>query len=227
MRTSIKCILLFIAITCIGPRIAAQAIFEGKFLFKYEPIIYTLDYDQIEGSAYLNDTLKRGVVRFPNGDSSEVFMRYNIYEDAIEYTEENRLMIINNPRQIANVLIGKTELIYTHYLYGKSVKEGYLVKLVSGEISLYIKYTIEFEDAESPLTSYHSATLAQFVYKPSELYISGDGYIISKFESSKTKLMDLFGAYYKEMEKFKKNKKLKLRKKEDVVVLFEYFNSLQ
>jgi len=230
MKTSIKCILLFLAMNCIASRMAGQqrmVVMEDNLLDRYEPIYYSLNYNEVQGSAYLNDTLKRGVVRFPNGDSSEVFMRYNIYEDAIEYTEGNRLMVINNPKQIVNVFIGKTEIVYLNYRYGKSVKEGYLIKLVSGEISLYIKYRIEFEDAESPLTGYHSLTPAQFVYKPSELYISNDGFTIRNFKSSKTELMELFGTYYKEMGKFKKNKKLKLRKKEDVVVLFEYFNSLQ
>ncbi len=229
--TNIKPSVIFILWSLLlnEPFVAAQRIFvaEGKLLDNYKPLLYSLDYDQIEGSAYLNDTLKRGLVRFPNGDSSEVFMRYNIYEDAIEYTQGDRLMVINNPKQIVNVFIGKTEIVYSNYRYGKSVKEGYLIKLVSGEISLYIKYRIEFEDAESPLTGYHSLTPARFVYKPSELYISNDGFTIRNFKSSKTELMELFGAYYSEMDKFKKNKKLKLRKNEDVAELFKYFNSLQ
>ncbi len=199
---------------------------EGKLLDKYEPVSYTLNYEDIEGSPYLNDTLVKGLVRFDNGDTITAYMRFNIYEDGIEYLEGEKIQAIDNDFQIRYALIGRDKMVYLKYGYGKISKKGYLIEKVAGKCKLYLKHNIKFENAEPALTSYHQPKPAMFVKRPIQWFVSNDGGPVVNLWLTKSELEEIFGNQYTALERYRKKEKLKLRREEDVILLFEYFNSI-
>ncbi len=228
MKIRARRTLLVILFTTITTKILSQGIYvmEGKLLDKYEPIIYTLSYDDIEGSPYLNDTLKNGVVKFIGGDIIRTLLRYNIYEDGVEYVEGEKLLEIDNSDQLQYIQIGDDQLVYVEYSHEQRTMKGYLIEEVSGKCRLFKKYSIDFEDAEAPLTSYHGPKPARFVLKPPEWFTSNNGGPISNLKTTKSSLKNLFGDHYTTMEAYKKREKLKLHKGQDMILFFEYYNSI-
>ena len=67
------------------------------------PVQRTLNYDDIEGSPYLDDDLIKGYIKFNLGDSSVQYLRYNVYADEMEYLEGNEVLVIENVKDLDHV----------------------------------------------------------------------------------------------------------------------------
>lgn len=221
-------VLILIFFSSIANKLLSQFILlkERGNTFKYEPINYTLNYEEIEGNAYLNEKLIEGYVKFVNGDTIAAYMRYNIYEDGIEYLDGENIFLIDNVNQLDHVYIGSDNFVYLEYQFGNEYNEGYLIEKVSGNCKLYLKPVVKFEEAEAPLTGYHQAQPPTFQRRPSQWYVSKNNGPVSQIDLTKSDLKKIFGNQFYTLDDFKKREKLKLRNEEDVVTLFEYFNSI-
>ena len=225
MKTKVLLIILLTvpASTIFGQRIETLR-FE-MFSGYYEPINRTLNYDDVEGSPYLDPELIKGYVKFRLGDTADYFLRYNIYADEMEYLDGDKLFVINNPDQVDVVAVNNHELYYTTYKFRNSFKKGFLEKLVDGHYALYIKYNIDYEKRKEARSSYEKPIPDRFVKKSPTWYCSIDNGPIKNFENDNSGLEELFRQDYPDVKAYIKSEKLKLRKPEDVIKLFEYFNS--
>ena len=67
----------------------------------------------IEGSPYLNEEFEIGEVLYGEKYKlNQIPLRYNIYNDDIEYKVENSIMAFANPHQIDKVILGNDVFIY-------------------------------------------------------------------------------------------------------------------
>ena len=114
---------------------------------------------------------------------------------------------------------------YKTYKFRNAFKQGYLEMLADGKYELFVKYEVDFEEAEPAKTSYHKPTPNRFIKKNPTWYCSIDNGPIKNFESDNSDLEEIFREDYPEVKKYIKSNKLKPRKKEDLIKVFEYYNT--
>ena len=221
-------IILLLCFSGLGHVACGQHYYSDSDIFRgvYLPVSYQLDYQDIDGTAYENDQLIKGLVVFRAGDSIETYLRYNVYEDAVEFLEENELQAIANAHRIDHILIGTRKLIYTPYLLDGTITKGFLYECTSGKVRLFRKPVIELEDPEDGATGYHKGTPRSFSLKPTVWLMGKEKGPITNVVMNKSQLRELFGEEYDQVDDYRKENKLKLKQDNDLIALFEYFNSL-
>lgn len=225
---NLRLIIVIIFLTLLNGNAFSQNIIiqDENYLYQqYNIYEYQLNYEDIKGSPYLNDSLIWGVVNFINGDSVSQYLRFNVYEGTIEYLDNNNLLIINNIQQIDNVLIDNDKIVYR--LYDSGSRSGLFIEKVKGKFSFYEKPVVEFEKAKPAIDSYHEPTPEAFVRKAPLWYFSTNNGPLIHFIPNKSGLKEIFGEDYDTIDKYRKREKLKYGREEDLVALFEYFNTLQ
>lgn len=199
-----------------------------EYLGAYVPVKRVFNYSEVEGSPYLNDKLIEGVLKFSNGDSLNQYLRYDMYSDEIEYLEKGKLFTIlrSQMKSLDHIYLNGNSIIYKEYFIKKSANSGYLFELVNDQYSLYKRLRVEFEDAVPAKTSYHKPTPARFVTKSVQWFYSTNGKPISLFKADNAGLKIIGGSHYGDLKVFVKENGIKLKKEDDLIVLFKYYNSL-
>ena len=125
-------------------RILTKDVYYGDF----EIISTKLNYSDIAGNPYLNKDLVLGQVIFENGDTTEYYLRYDMYSDDIEYLINKSLYSVVNIPALDHIDLNGQRIVYqTFYNKGRKSK-GYLIQLVSDQCNLYQKLQVKFEDAQ-------------------------------------------------------------------------------
>ena len=207
----------------------AQVILETNgrpYTGKYKPIVRSLSYDDIEGSPYSDSRLMPGIVMFDTGDSLIYYLRYDIYSDEVEYLENEELLTITNKDELDFIILDDKKFVYKTYLINDREHSGYLVQSVTNQCSLFQKQRMDFQGAKPPKSSYEPGTPDQFVKrKVSWLYSCGND-PITLFSPENKSLAKIMGSYYKKVSRYMKENKLKPGREGDIILIFEYYNSL-
>lgn len=191
----------------------------------FEPVQRSINYATTEGSPYLDDELISGYVKFRLTDSIVTFLRYNIFMDEMEYLEGDKLQVIDNESHLDHVYVNSHIFYYKTYKFRNAFKQGYLEKVVDGPYELYLKYEVGFEKRQNAQSSYDQPTPDRFVEKSPIWFCSIKNGPIRNFETDKTGLEEIFREDYSKIKQYVKSEKLKLRKQEDMIKLFSYYNS--
>ena len=221
---SVLIILFTLSIVCSGHSQDYTVRDRDYLYYGYDNNPYQLDYREIEGSPFRVDSLVEGYIFLKDSGIVRIPLRYNIYEDEIEYLDDQNLMILENVNQIDYITIGEDTIVYKRYNNGND--QGYLVQKVRGDCSLYAKYVIEYHEMEAPITSYHSPKPPSFVHRAPQWYVSMDDGPMEHVDLNSSEFNDLFGVHARTMKAYKKSQKLKFGREEDVIRLFEHFNVL-
>ena len=190
------------------------------------PMKTTIPYDEVKGSPYHNEKLRRATIVLSDGDTLIRYMRYNAYTDEMEYVQNNKIMALSNPEEVDAVLLN--ELVYRSrsYITQREVKRGFFIELVDGDASLFRHDLVEYKAAENPKTSYHQPVPARFESIKPVYYYSRQSAILKEFYNTHYVLSDLFRSDQDTFLRYIQDEKLKLRKEEDLVQLFKYMNSI-
>ena len=180
----------------------------------------------IEGTPYLNDEFIEGAIFTTSKNQFvNVPVRYNIFSDQIEFrTDDGSVMALAAPEAVEKVEFGDFQLEYIPYLLGNKIKRGFFVLLEKGEVTLYSRPRILFEQAKEP-GAYSSAQPPKFLRRPDEYYIRAGkepAEIIVKRKDISRVLPD----HQKEVEDFIKDNRIKTNRPEDLSRLVQYYNSL-
>jgi hypothetical protein len=185
-----------------------------------------LTENNIEGSPYYNDEFLSGTIfTVQKLKYIEVQLRYNIYNDNLEFkTPANEIQALAKPEIVEKVVIGDVQLIFSQYLKGNKVKNGFFILFDEGKASLYIKPVVIFKDASEP-AAYKLAEPARFVKKEDEYYIRfGDE--PAKLITGKKDLITLFPDNQEIIENFMSKNKIKTNKPEELREVIRFYNSL-
>jgi len=173
--------------------------------------------EEIKGNPFLfEDWNTKGIV-YSNGKYFEVDkLNYNIYKEEIGAMKEKESVFAYETKYIDSVKINNTRL---HKMDGKF----YEVLEIGSKVSLFKKYDTRIAEGQLNVTDQTK--------EPSRLVIMDDFYILSndelqKFKPSKKSLAVLFGAQEAEMKKLMKSNKWNYKKEDDLIRIFESFNSL-
>jgi len=187
-----------------------------------------LSEDNIEGSPYLNkeyeigEVLTEKHVRYVN-----VPLRYNIYSNEIEFKNaKGQTLSIDFPGNIKEVKIGHAVFVYRLYSFShKKLSAGYFQLMNRGKVEGLIHYRVIFKAAE-PALAYKEARPPTFEQKPAYYFVSIQKKPAVQVKNLKA-LITLLGNHKKELEAFARKEKIKVRRKNDLMRLLQYYNSIQ
>jgi len=176
------------------------------------------------GSPYLNSEYAAGEIHLTSG---KVFLniplRYNIYNDVIEFDVDGKSYTMNENAGYKKVVIGEKIFVLTSYTYGGGVKKGHMEVLLEGNIILLKRNCIELQPPELP-GAYKEAKLANFRNLKPEYFMAfpGKG---AEFFNNEGSLEKICNCDTDDLNSFIKKNKIKFNKEESLILLFEYLNN--
>jgi hypothetical protein len=181
---------------------------------------------EIEGSPHENSDFVLGVVVTKSDQKYEnIPLRYNIYNDEMEFkSDEGTILSLSPPEFIDSIIIGKEKYIYIPYAIGNKLLRGYFKVIAEGKASLLVKQNVNLKEAELP-QAYKDAQPARFIRTPDDFYIRMEQ-LEAYPVSNKKELYGILEDKAKEMDDFLKKNKTRFNRLEDMQKLVNYYNSL-
>lgn len=179
-------------------------------------------YENNIGNPYLFRDFANGEIVTTDNFRYNGKMRYNIYDDEIEYLVNDDNFWVSNPWVLDYITIDSITFIYCS-ADNKNKNDGsYYILLVSGDCKLLLKKGVILND---PVVAkpYVEAKPAEFVGRRDFYYILLENQEPVKI-TSKQKLLELFPGKTRQMKNFLKN--ISLNKEKDLIKLVEYYNGL-
>ncbi len=185
--------------------------------------IQTTGYEKLDGSPYLTKDFVESVVYFRNDSAYRIHLRYNLFDQRMEYEYKNTIYSISNPEDIYKIVMGDKTFVY---LYSRSNHDfdGYYQLLVDGQAVLLKRMEVEHREAEKPQGIYDPKP-DRFIRKADRYYVLISG-SEPKLIKNKKSLPEIFEAKTKELENFIKKEKISIKKEAGIIRLIEYYNSL-
>ncbi|NJN25377.1 MAG: hypothetical protein HC819_05090 [Cyclobacteriaceae bacterium] len=179
----------------------------------------------IDGSPYLADDFANGNIYYEGKyEVSDVPLRYNIFNDEMEFKIKEIIMAIANPKKLDKVLIGEEVFVFLNMQNG-SDPSGYAKKWNSGYPALLTKMKVIFQDQEAP-KAYVDAKPARFVRSNDEHFVMVAPEKIEDVKSVK-KLIEALGGNQQELTAFAKKEKISANKPEELSRLLDFYQKLK
>lgn len=178
----------------------------------------------IEGSPYINgDKFQKVIIKDYSKNVQD--LRYNTYEDEMEFKEGEEIYYANkiDKLKIQFPALNKTYQSLT-YVYDGKTKSGYLVLLIDNpKYSLYKKENIELLKGEKSTNAY-SKDANDYYAKDKDLYLISKNNQFFKFPKNISDAAQAFMIDKKELENFTKTNKINFSKEPDLIKLVEFIN---
>ncbi len=179
----------------------------------------------IEGTPYANDEFVKGMIYHHHGSQSAE-MRYNIYDDRIEYKgKDTVLMMIGPDKLIQKIELGDQTLVVE--LYEEKGKKAltYFIRQDSGKMTMLTKKAISLKPPQfgKPI---EGDIPAKFTRMPDTHFYKLDKGPLVKIVSIK-KLIEELPDHKAEMETFVKKEKISANKPKELALFSKYYNSLK
>jgi len=177
-----------------------------------------------ECSMYFNDWTKASVTLTDGKYLSDRLVRYNIYNQQMEFVHEGDTAAFGDPEEISTVVLNGHEFIYRDFEYEDEVKKGYFEVLVNGDCQLLLHRCIAFrliEDCSDPNTNF----VKEHYYLSQKYFISENCKTAIFLPNKKKEIIVMFENSDKDIKSFIKENKIKICKEEDLKDLISYYNS--
>jgi hypothetical protein len=180
---------------------------------------------QIEGTPYLTEEFVEGEIVFGEAGRTKVPVRYNIFQDLMEYQQNGKALALDPSKKIKKVKMGEEVFIVDKYsLEGKS-KLGFLNLLDTGKMTLLSKKIVKYQE---PLKGrgFDGGDLPAKFSRSSDafFYRIGDGDL--KEIGNLKELIASLPDRQEEIKQFAKKEKISPKKEEELRKLVRYYNSL-
>ena len=119
--------------------------------------------EKVEGSVYLNDQFGEAFIITERGEFNPQKMRYNIFEDAMEFEMGGKILMMDASPLIKSVTIGQEVFVAADFPYKTRTMRGFLERIYRGKYGLYAKKNISYRESEPPKALKESASLAKYV----------------------------------------------------------------
>lgn len=179
----------------------------------------------IDGSPYLHDEFQDGEVFYDGKYKfSNLQLRYNLYNDEIEYKEKNVVMAIVGQEKIDKVIINDEVFVYIQ----KGTLKGLsgLVKMWNEEMpSVITKMKVEFMKKEAA-KPYVEPKPDRFERGHNKHYILKNETEIEKISSVK-KLIKFLGKHSDELTVYSKKERISTGDASELAKLLDYYHTLE
>ena len=188
-----------------------------------------VDLSTIKGSPYEEERFQLGKASNKLNDKpAPYYLRYNIYNDVIEMKGSLNDGEIKGLIKSLNIYAKILNKEYHFEIYSddnKKTKKGYFILLAeANNSSLYLKKIKVFKDKQEAKDSFHKDIPATF--KDSEKYYYKKDRVLLPLSTKKKDLLKRLSDKENELKIYIKSKKIDLKKEEDLIKLFNYYDSL-
>ncbi|WP_343611837.1 hypothetical protein [Chryseobacterium oranimense] len=178
----------------------------------------------IEGSPYTTgDKFNKVIIKGFSKDVQD--LRYNAYEDEMEFKRGDELFYANKEDNVKIQFpeLGKTYESLT-YTYDGNTKSGYLVLLVdSPKFSLYKREKMELLKGEKSTNSF-TKDANDYYAKEKDLFLIAKDKKFFKFPKNSADAAAIFSVDKKDLDNFVKSNKINFNKESDMIKLVEFIN---
>jgi len=179
---------------------------------------------EIDGNPYFNKNWLNGSVKLVGRNEQKVdSMRYNVYSNEIQFSYQDTIYFISNTKDIIYFTIGESKFIF--YMYSHDNERRIFEVMSEGEKVILLKmYSCSIIEGKKS-DGINPGTIDKFK-------ISSDYYTIKNFQPAQEfrmksdNLTELLTDKNDEVSKYIKDNKLKMKKEEDFIKVFNYYNSL-
>lgn len=176
-----------------------------------------------EGSPYLDDWQHAKII-FKNGDIiPDLLVRYNVLSGQMLYQDKNKTYIIGAPNNIASINMSSGEFIYGEFFSGNRLEKGYYKVLANGRMNLLLKHEIEMKRANYNVALDVGDKTNKLLLREHLCLQMGDSIILL---NKKSKPMDLFSGKEKEISEYMNKEKLSFTKRDDLMKVVAFYNSI-
>ena len=183
----------------------------------------------INGIPFLHESFQEGVLELYDGERAEgVLLRFNIAKDLFEILRGNDTLTLNRPFSVKKIYLDDKVFFFDPKLRDDAPRNrnGYFQLQVEGKLSLYIKRIKELS-FDSFATHYKGGSgTKEYYYVDKVSYVgqitNGKPFLITSTKS----LLSNLDENQSSVKAFIKKNKIKLRKKQDLIKVVEYYNSL-
>lgn len=178
----------------------------------------------IEGSAYLDEQFREGIVALTNGVAyQKIPLRLNVFNEEIEFRNPaGRVFNINNPESVRELIIGNTKYIYTDIRSNKENKKILAEVIEEGNVSLLKHHRVRLTEGRAEQT-HRPAQPPKLVRMPAEYLIrKTDG--IAQLIKNEKDLLTLLPEKKEEIKGLLAQQKLSVKEEQDLVTLVKQLN---
>ena len=180
---------------------------------------------KIEGTPYLSEKYVDGEIFFGTTGRSTVPLRYNVFQDLMEYQQNGKALVLDPSPKIKSVRLGESMYVVDKFEFEGKTKFGFLNLLDSGKVTLLAKKVVKYQE---PLKgrALDGGDLPAKFSKSSDAYFyrigSGE---VQEVENIKDMIAS-FPDKQEELKQFAKKEKISPKKEEELLKLVRYYNSL-
>jgi hypothetical protein len=127
--------------------------------------------EKVEGSPFLNESFVNGVVYSNDLKFPAVPMRYNMYDDQIEYKQNNQFYILDPQPRVRRVELDGHVFVVDGYEFKGKIKQGYFLLLDSGKVTLLSKKVVTYREQQPPKALESGPTPAKYSSAPDVFYL--------------------------------------------------------
>ena len=195
-----------------------------RLLIMKKATIPNTDISDIEGSMYVRDSFIHGIVATDKDTFYNLPMKYNVYEDVIEFQYKDEIHILEPATNIKKIQIDQMILTVEPYEFAGKIKTGFFPELAGGKIKFLSKKVTEFQEMQLAKAMKYTNTPAKFIAQPDQFYTRIGNLPAAPITKLKKTLV-LFPDHQKSVISYAGRRKLSV-KKQDLVALWTYYNSL-
>jgi hypothetical protein len=178
------------------------------------------EYSDIDGSPYYNSNFVSGFLYLKDSLIFKIPIRYNIYADEMEFNSKGMNYVIGNPATVNKIILGESVFVYLPFIQ----KGGYFELFELGKCTLVAKISVDVKPAEEAKPMVDPKP-AKFIKKPDVFYFVVEDSIVFKIKNIES-ITDALQDQKLKIESFMKQEKIKSVKKETLIKIVKYYNSL-
>lgn len=176
------------------------------------------EIQKVKLKKYLTDGFKPVIV---NGEKSTFFIRYNIYEDQMEFVKDEQVYYLGKApkNRVKFRTMNKTYIC----LNWNGDPHYFELILEADKIGLVAKQTVKFIEPKKATTSYGVDKPADFKRSKDVYYFTKNGELY-KTPSKKKDFINFFENQSDKVKKYMKKEKLSHRDSKDIVKILNFIN---
>jgi len=178
----------------------------------------------ISGIPYVDEKYIDGVIYY--GDKTlATSIRYNAYQDLIEYTQNGKAVVLDPSLTLKRVKFGTSTYVTQEYKAGGKTKVGYFQVLDSGKLTLLAKQKIIYLPAKKQGNLDGTDQVAQFKRSPDVYFYKIESGALQEVDNIKS-MIETIPDKQEELTQFAKKEKISPRKEKEMIQFVQYYNSL-
>ena len=183
-----------------------------------------LSENEIAGDPHLDKNfIPASIVRTNGTEIKDMLLRYNIYNNTMEFKKDGKILSIAFPSEIFMIRMGGKVFVYSPYMTKTNVSSGYFQVLFEGRYQLLKKYEVVLKSPSEPRAQSNDS--ARFVSTPPHYFLRyGDG--MAHLIDSQKKLIKFLQPTPHGLINYIETNKIKMKEEKQLLELMELLEEL-